>query len=278
MIKIFSFFLLLVSLSAYAHDRKIHPSELDFSSNTFCDRSPKVQIRNSIFYLPNTVEPYSGKNLCFYLLNGQYRSQGDMKNGLRHGKWTYWHINGEIEFKRNFKEGREIGEDGSVISRYESGKIGKAINYKDENYIDAKLDGNWTSWYESGQIQEDKNYIDGKLDGKWTSWDENGQLISEANFTDGKLNGKLSIWDKNGQLISESNYKKDQKHGFYSKWYKNGQIKLKGNYKDGIREGTLTVWHKDGNLKHELNFKEGELDGKWTSWDEHGKIILDKVY
>ena len=69
--------------------------ELDFSSTNFCDLSPKAQLRNNNFYLPNQEKPYSGKNLCIYLLNGQYYSSGDIKEGLRQDNWTYWHQNGQ---------------------------------------------------------------------------------------------------------------------------------------------------------------------------------------
>ena len=69
--------------------------ELDFSSNNFCDLSPKVQLRNNNFYLPNQDNPYSGENLCVYLINGQNYSRGDIKKGLRQDNWTYWHQNGQ---------------------------------------------------------------------------------------------------------------------------------------------------------------------------------------
>jgi hypothetical protein len=55
-------FSLLISFNSYGE------AELDLSSDTFCDQS---QVRDGLFYLPNTEKPYSGKNICVYLLNGQ---------------------------------------------------------------------------------------------------------------------------------------------------------------------------------------------------------------
>ncbi len=72
-------FSILISFNSYGE------VELDFSLDTFCDQSPKVQVRDGLFYLPNQQKPYSGENLCVYLSNGQYYSQGEMKKGLRHG-------------------------------------------------------------------------------------------------------------------------------------------------------------------------------------------------
>jgi hypothetical protein len=61
---------LLISFTSYGEEE-----ELDFSLDTFCDQSPKAQVRNGLFYLPNQEEPYSGENLCVYLSNGQYYSR-----------------------------------------------------------------------------------------------------------------------------------------------------------------------------------------------------------
>ena len=78
-------FSLLISFNSYGEE-----VELDFSLDTFCEESPKVQVRNNRYYLPNTEKPYSGKTLCVYSSNGQYYSQGKIKDGLWDGKTTYW--------------------------------------------------------------------------------------------------------------------------------------------------------------------------------------------
>ena len=92
-------FSLLISFNSYGE------VELDFSSDTFCDQSPKAQVRDGLFYLPNQQKPYSGENLCVYLSNGQYYSRGEIKKGMREGKWEYWHENGQIEAEENYKYG-----------------------------------------------------------------------------------------------------------------------------------------------------------------------------
>ena len=86
-------------------------SKLDFSSDAFCEESPKVEVRDGLFYLLNQQEPYSGENICVYLLNGQYYSQGEMKNGLKHGTWNLWYENGQKESQRNYKDGVCISGD-----------------------------------------------------------------------------------------------------------------------------------------------------------------------
>jgi len=88
-----------------------------------------AQDRNGLIYLPNTSEPFSGKNLCKYE-NGQTRWQGKIDDGHKDGTWTYWHENGQMAYERNYKDG--------------------------------KKDGKWTRWDEDGWVQYEGNYKDGK--------------------------------------------------------------------------------------------------------------------
>jgi hypothetical protein len=60
--------------------------ELDFSSNTFYDESPKVQFRDGLFCLTNQQKSYSSENICIYLINGQYYSLSFYKNEVAVGK------------------------------------------------------------------------------------------------------------------------------------------------------------------------------------------------
>ena len=138
-------FSILVSFNSYGKD------ELDFSSDTFCDQSPKVQVRGNLFYLPNEQKPYSGENICIYLINGQYHSRGDIKKGLREGNWEYWYENGLKERKANYKDGKLIGE-----TKY--------------------------FYHENGQKKYEENWKDDKLDGKFTSWHEHGKITYETDF------------------------------------------------------------------------------------------------
>jgi hypothetical protein len=167
--------ILLFSILIASCVDSVDPERLDFSSDTFCEKSPKVEVRDGLFYLLNQQEPYSGENICVYKSNGQYYIQGVIKKGLRYGKQTKWYENGQI------------GEEG--------------------NFIDGKEDGKWTYWYENGQIMMEASGINGKEDGKWTMWYENGQIMMEGNFIDGKEDGKQTVWDENGQIEGEAIYK-----------------------------------------------------------------------
>ena len=87
--KLLTLLLLSTSLSAFADDH------LESLVDGFCYESPKTQVRNGLFFLPNQTLPYSGENICVYPKNGQYHSQGEIRDGKVVGKWTFWYENGQ---------------------------------------------------------------------------------------------------------------------------------------------------------------------------------------
>jgi hypothetical protein len=52
-----------------------------------------------------------------------------------------------------------------------------------------------------------KKYIDGKINGLYTMWYEGGQKWPEGNYVDGKENGLHITWFENGQKRREELYK-----------------------------------------------------------------------
>ena len=78
-------------------------------NKTVCVKTD-AQDRNGIIYLPNETKPFTGNNLCEYG-NGQFKSQGKVKDGKRDGKWTGWHENGQIKSEGTFKDGKCISGD-----------------------------------------------------------------------------------------------------------------------------------------------------------------------
>ena len=170
---------------------------IDFSSESFCNKSPKVQTKNGVFYLPNQQEPFTGENLCIYESNGRYHSQGNILNGLQDGKWMYWRENGEMMRKEEYIEG-----DLTRVLSYENGQI-----LDEENYKNGKKVGKWIKGYENAQIKSDGNYKDDKKDGKWMYWNKSGQLLNEENYKDGKKDGKWVSWSEDGKKEKEEFYK-----------------------------------------------------------------------
>ena len=97
-----------------------------------CDETSTVQKRNGYLFLSNQTQLFSGENICIYE-NGQYKVQGEYTNGLKDGKWTWWHENGQKKEEGNYKDGKR---DGKWVSWSEDGKKEKEEFYKDGKLID----------------------------------------------------------------------------------------------------------------------------------------------
>jgi antitoxin component YwqK of YwqJK toxin-antitoxin module len=89
----------------------------------------------SVLWMPNgdTLEirtfndsgVLDGRHAAFWRDTGDLHEQGDYSNGQRHGIWTRWFHNGQIEFGREYDHGRavgrwvEFGPDGRIATSAE---------------------------------------------------------------------------------------------------------------------------------------------------------------
>ena len=90
----------------------------------------QLEERDGVMYEPSKEEPFTGRHVIHHE-NGQKQVEGNYKEGMKDGHWTYWYENGQKESEGNFKEGME--------------------------------DGLWILWDENGQKKSEGNYKDGEL-------------------------------------------------------------------------------------------------------------------
>jgi antitoxin component YwqK of YwqJK toxin-antitoxin module len=69
------------------------------------------------------------------------------------------------------------------------------------NFVNGKLEGKGTGYYESGVVNWKGNYLDGKLKGKVTSYYKSGNIYSEGNYVSDKLISEKCI-DEDGIEIN----------------------------------------------------------------------------
>ena len=103
----------------------------------------ELERREGIMYLKGSDTPYTGKS------------------------FTLWQ-NGQKQFERNYKDGKE--------------------------------DGLQTRWYENGKKKGEANFKDGKQDGLTMGWHENGKKQAKANFKDGELISE-KYWNSKGEPV-----------------------------------------------------------------------------
>lgn len=93
------------------------------------------------------------------------------------------------------------------------------------------LEGEYKTWYESGNFRERGFFRNGRLEGEYNSWYDRGNRKQQSFYRDGNLDGECKNWYENGTLKSRLLYRNGTLQGEF--WYKNNRILLYDFYRDG---------------------------------------------
>jgi len=140
-------------------------------------------------------KPFSGSGIAYYG-NAQKKNEETFKDGMGHGRWTYWYENGQ--------KAQEIC------------------------YLNNQFDGLEQEWYENAQQKTQIAWSKGQLHGVYISWYENGQKEGEINYCESKKHGCETLWYENGQMYSKGSWEKGVQVGYWIAWKENGQKKWQG--------------------------------------------------
>lgn len=83
--------------------------------------------------------------------NGQIQVQGEYRNDLPVGKFTWWHSNGQ--------------------------------KYAEGEFVDGQQHGPWQWWHKNGQKWTAGEFNHGEQTGEWSSWTESGRLDQQASYS-----------------------------------------------------------------------------------------------
>jgi len=87
---------------------------------------------------------------------------------VRHGAWTGWYPEGEVESEGRYEDGARTGE--------------------------------WTFRWPNGKRKEVGEYRDGLRTGTWREYDERGKRIAQGRYREGHRDGKWTFWDSAGKV------------------------------------------------------------------------------
>ena len=196
--------------------------------------------------------------------NGNIKSEITYKSeysNVKNGKALYYHENGKIERKENYKDDERNGE---WIWYYEDGNIEAKGTY---NKYGKPYNGTFISYNLFGKKYKG-TYKNGKLDGEWIYYDENDNIEVKETY-------------KNGNRDGETRFS----------YYENGNIKLKETYNKDYKKDGEWIWYyeyEDGNIEAKGIFKDGEpYNGTFIEYDhfdryeityKDGKLIKQKIY
>ena len=211
--------------------------------------------------------------------------------GVR-GLWTYWDENGRKIEEGYFSKNGSAKGNWSYWDKNGKKSLGKKINYKTFNNIDAikHLDG---FFLVSGPINIDNLIYSkahgairgGKLDGPWSFWGSNGQLLSTKNYENGVPFGRYSTYSENGLKIIDGVVKgidksgKIVRDGEWKFWDSKGRLKEEVAFVDGKREGLTTYYSVNGKESAKILYKNNlPWNGEWVTWYNDGSKKESGMY
>lgn len=244
---------------------------------------------------PTTKKPY-GEWTYFYESSGLILGKGTYSSaGMMEGEWTYYHPNGKVREKSNYKAGKI---DGLSEFWYDNGEkrwvyhyaVGKLNGVFEEyayhggleskgTYVNGKMNGPMTVYHNNDAVQFELTYANGNINGDFKSYYTNGKLSNELKVTNGKKNGPTKEYYKTGELMSEGGYKTDMAFGPWKVYYRGGQLLREGTYKSpGKREGVWKEYYENGKLALEATFKAGKRNGTTKEYAETGELVNEKIF
>lgn len=164
-------------------------------------------------------------------------------------------------------------------TKYDNGQLHEQFSVLETEQGSFIKDGEYKTWFPSGQPESAGQYEEGKLIGNWKYWYSNGQMKSDYNLVRDTLDGAFIKWYENGQKLIEGTKKMDKEIGSWTSWYENGQMSSKLNYDEsGKSEGLQTKWHDNGQKASEENFLKGIKEGEFKFWDNKGKLYVTRTF
>lgn len=116
-----------------------------------------------------------------YYSQGKIDESGDYINNLKTGKWLYFDSNGDTLSYTSYKVIQKNGKDISIKNGIEKqwGKKKLLSKLYDSNGVEHGVSVNYFS---TGQVSKQANYNEGLLEGEYTEYYENGQIKTQKKY------------------------------------------------------------------------------------------------
>lgn len=180
---------------------------------------------DKIIYFDSIGKDASKENYVFYRIIKDFSNEKDSYQVKDYYK------SGTLKMEGNSKTKDGLSKDGQYVYYYENGK-----KKKTENYIKARLNGDFSEWYENGNPKLKGEYID-----------SGSGIGSDVKIYD--------FWNsKNEHTVEKGNG-----------WYEDeGENSLaQGNIKNGFKDGEWKGLFKDSKYQYIDIYKEGKfISGK----------------
>jgi antitoxin component YwqK of YwqJK toxin-antitoxin module len=120
-------------------------------------------------------------------------------------------------------------------------------------YVEGKIEGEVTRFYESGAIAAREYYAASQPMGRWEMFYETGEVKSVVDFALGKLHGQFDLFHKTGK-------------------------KRSGIFNLGKKEGRHTIHNVNGKALFDASFQANVPSGTWKRYSYGGELVEETTY
>ncbi len=161
------------------------------------------------------------------------------------------------------------------IEYHDNGNIA-AKSFKDKN---GNVNGKFTFYYESGNIQAKGQMINNQMEGDVYIFEDQKteKLISIRTFKDGELLSS-KLLHENGKTKSITPVVNDKIEGVYYEYYEDGTLKAYRQFKNDMRNGIDKTYHKNGELSAIGSNVDGKAEGTWKYYYNNGSLGAEVVF
>ena len=212
--------------------------------------------------------------------SGEFFEVGTYKDGEKDGPFEWIPRTEEGKAKGYYRKGA-----------YKDGKLNGYFEKKDEGgvvkctYRDGDFEGSYQQYDENGVLRVDatlsghKDYYDPwPVNGEFTSYYANGKIEEHYTAVKGKKTGLYEKRSMDGIILVKCSYKNGEYDGIYEEYYPSGKIKEIRGYKNGKREGPSKSYAEDGRVLESANYQDDKLDGPYERRDSDGCLIKKCTY
>jgi antitoxin component YwqK of YwqJK toxin-antitoxin module len=145
--------------------------------------------------------------------------------------------------------------DGEYKSYYETGETQFECEYKN-----GLFHGRFTEYYENGFKHVDKFYKEDCLLGTYEQYYENGMKMLEYDISErGTLDKAYQSWFEDGKRRMVCYYENERRHGKYIRWWDNGHKREETDYYNDKPHGRCQKWYYDGKPFVDYEYKFGKV-------------------
>lgn len=185
-------------------------------------------------------------------------------NGLRQGRWQKSYPNGRLVYDGTFEDGRPVGQ---WTRYYEGGQVKAKIRYAENSDSAFAQLFDW-----QGKKMAEGVYLNEKKEGMWTFFSANTK-ISEEEYAGGEKQGLSRTFYPTGEVFEESEWKNGKQEGSYRAFFKNGKPYMQCKVSNDMRNGLCLSYFQNGRIEMEAYYKDNLRHGEWKFYNEKGEFL-----